>query len=203
MPFTTTITESITVLGRTFPSKRTITTDGVVSKMPEVTAAKSGTLSTRTDANTGTLTMAGGHGFTDGQRLDIYWSGGSRRGVVIGTVATNSVPFDLGAGDDLPIATTAITAKVPTEEVFNADGDAALGLVLYSDQPGQIVFCESDETEVAAFSVGGAVGGEQSFFWDPERSASNPLTGDIIAKAYFSHSSATATADMRAVVLIN
>lgn len=203
MPVTTTINESISCLGFTFPSKRTVTTDGCVPKLPTVTAAKTGTLSTRTDDNTGTLTMSSGHGFTDGQRLDIYWTGGSRRGVVIGTVATNSVPIDLGSGDNLPTATTAITAKVPTEEVFVVTGDNALGVLLYSDQPGQIVFCTSNNTEVKAYSIGGAVGAQQSFFWDSERSATNPLAGGAVTKAFFSHSSSSASADMRAIVLIN
>lgn len=190
-----------TVLGYQFPCKSTVTADGSIIKTVSVAPAKTGTLSTRSDANTGTLTMASGHGFTDGQRLDIYWSGGSRRGVVIGTVATNSVPFDLGAGDDLPIATTAITAMVPTEEAFTVSGSTVSAIALFSDVAGQIVFAESDNTEVKAYSVGDVAGGAQSMIWTSARDSDNPLTGGDITKVYFSHGSSTETATMRAVVL--
>ena len=80
-----------------------------------IAAAKTGTLSTRTNDTSGTLTMTTGHGFTTGQKdISIFWSGGSRRNVLVGTVATNSVPFSGGTGDNLPLATTAITAMAPT-----------------------------------------------------------------------------------------
>ncbi len=201
MPFTMTINESASVLGLTFPTKTTVTADGNVSKAPTVAAAKTGTLTTRTDANTGELTMAASHGITTGARLDLYWSGGSRRGVVVGTVATNAVPIDLGAGDNLPTVSTAITAMVPTEEAFAVDGDTVSAIALYSDQAGQIVFCLTDNTEVKAYSVGGAVGATQSTFWTADRDATNPLAGADITKVYFSHGTSTASASMRAVVL--
>ena len=66
---------------------------------------KSGSLTTRTDDNTGTLTMAGGHGITTGQSIIVLWDGGSRT-VSAGTVAGNSVAIDGGAGQVLPDAAT-------------------------------------------------------------------------------------------------
>jgi len=201
MPFTMTINESASVLGLTFPTKTTVTADGNVSKAPTVAAAKTGTLTTRTDANTGELTMAASHGITTGARLDLYWDGGSRRGITVGTVATNAVPIDLGSGDDLPADETAITAMVPTEEAFAVSGSTVSAIALYSDQAGQIVFCLTDDTEVVAYTVGGAVGGEQSVFWTADRNATNPLAGAAVTKVYFSHGTSTASAAMRAVVL--
>lgn len=201
MPFTLTINESGSVLGLTFPTKSTVTADGNIGKTPTVAAAKTGTLTTRTDDNTGELTMAASHGITTGARLDLYWDGGSRRGITVGTVATNAVPIDLGAGDNLPIATTVITAMVPTEEDFTVDGDNVTAIAMYSDQAGQIVFCETDDTEVKAYSVGGAVGADQSTFWTADRDATNPLAGGAITKVYFSHGTSSASANMRAVVL--
>lgn len=70
---------------------------------------KSGSLTTRTDDDTGTLTMAGGHGITTGQSLILLWEGGSRT-VNAGTVAGNSVPIDGGVGTILPDAATAVSA---------------------------------------------------------------------------------------------
>lgn len=201
MPTTLTISENTSVLGLTFPSKTTVTADGAILKTPTVAAAKVGQLTTRTDANTGTLTMAANHGITTGARLDLYWTGGKRRGITVGTVSVNSVPFDLGSGDDLPTNLTAITAMVPTEEEFIVDGDDVSAIALYSDKAGQIVFCETDDTEVKAYSVGGSVGGAQSVFWTADRDPVNPLASGDITKVYFSHGTSSASASMRALVL--
>lgn len=201
MSVSITISESASLLGLNFPSRSTVSDDGAIMKAITVAAAKTGTLTTRTDDNTGTLTMAGGHGITTGARLDLYWTGGSRRGITVGTVSGNSVPIDLGSGDNLPIATTAITAMVPTEEDFVVTGDNVSAIACYSDQAGQIVFCESDDTEVKAYSVGGAVGTAQSVFWTEDRDPVNPLASGAITKVYFSHGTSTASAAMRAAVL--
>lgn len=75
---------------------------------PASTAA--GTLSTRTDGNTGTLTLGGGHGIVTGDVLTLVWEGGSRSGVTVGTVAGTLVPIDGGSGGVLPDATTDVTA---------------------------------------------------------------------------------------------
>src|SRR5678815_5092823 len=109
------IKNNLTVDGTTYSRNTTVTADGVV-RMDKtganvLAAAKVGQLTTRTDNDTGTLTMVAGHGITTGARLDIFWEEagvkGARYGVTVGTVATNSVPFDLGAGDNLPTNLTA------------------------------------------------------------------------------------------------
>jgi len=201
MSVTLTNSDMCTVLGYQFPNRETVSADGSIIKTVSVAAAKTGTLTTRTDANTGELTMAASHGITTGARLDLYWSGGSRRGITVGTVATNAVPIDLGAGDDLPADETVITAMVPTEEAFAVSGSTVTAIALFSDVAGQIVFCASDETEIKAYSVGGASGGAQSMVWTTARDADNPVTGGAITKVYFSHGSSTETATMRAIVL--
>lgn len=202
MSVSMTFKETNQVLGMTFPCAVTVTADGAVLKNITVPAAKTGTLTTRTDADTGTLTMAGGHGITTGARLDLYWTGGMRRGITVGTVASNSVPIDLGSGDDLPGTSTAITAMVPVEEPFVVTGDDAQAVACYSDKSGQIVFAESDNSEVKAYAMGGALGSEQSAVWNSTRDSVNPLASGAITKAFFSHSSSTDSAAMRALVLI-
>lgn len=98
--------------------------------MAALAAAKTGTLSTRTDDDTGEITLSTGHGITTGMIVDIYWSGGVRYGVTVGTVAGNAVPFGgeggEGAGDVLPIQTTAVTVCEQTEINLNFDGDDML-----------------------------------------------------------------------------
>lgn len=133
---------------------------GPIALEDTLAAAKTGTLTTRSDANTGTLTMSASHGIVDGDIIDIYWAGGVQYGVTVGTVSVNSVPIDLGIGDDLPIATTAITAVVQSSINLAIDGDNAdfIAIVLETttstlNTAGHIQFLDASEGEVAAISL--------------------------------------------------
>lgn len=168
---------------------------------PSVPAAKSGSLTTRTDANTGTLTMSGGHGITTGAVIDLYWSGGSRYNVVVGTVATNSVPIDNGSGDDLPAAATAITAMVQHAENLTLAGDDMVGFTVHSPVFGHIHFYASDGTTLhhsRPLVASAAAGGGYSWTWFAGSGVTNPVAGDAVGKLKFSHGTATAQT-MRAV----
>ena len=72
-------------------------------------AANQGDLTTRTDANTGTVTMdSGSHTIETGDTVNVYWAGGERKGMTVGTVSGTTVPIDGGSGDDLPVADTEV-----------------------------------------------------------------------------------------------
>lgn len=166
---------------------------------PEIGPAKAGTLTTRTDANTGTLTMSGGHGITTGQRLDLYWAvagvRGYRRGITVGTVATNSVPIDLGAGDDLPPAATAITAMVPHVETVTVTGDNINGIAFSSSVgPFQVTLTAADGTTeqfTRRYDTNNAYG------WVKGNGETNPLAGVTLGKVYYSHGDTTDTGDFK------
>jgi hypothetical protein len=196
---TATVSNTVTALGKTFTSGRTTTADGGVIKDPTLAAAKTGGLTTRTDANTGTLTMTAGHGITTGQRLDVYWDGGARYGMTVGTVSTNSVPIDGGGGDDLPAAATAITAMVPQLETFSAETAALRGLFVGAPVPAYVVILDAADAVLKAVYVDGAA---DAYQWDVGSDAANPLSDDA-ATAYFSHGSSTASRQVTAVALVN
>ena len=69
---------------------------------PQLPAAKAGTLSARTDDNTGVVTLAAGHGLEVGDVVDVYWSGSGnyRYGMDVTVVDGNDVTVDGGAGAD-------------------------------------------------------------------------------------------------------
>jgi hypothetical protein len=94
--------------------------------LPALVAAQTdGALGTRTDADTGIVQLATGHGITTGNVVDVYWVGGVRYGMDA-TVSSNDVTIDGGAGDDLPAQDFAIAAVV--EQIdweVNFDGDDA------------------------------------------------------------------------------
>lgn len=91
-----------------FNKSITIPGEGLQPEGPvTLPAAAAGTLGTRTDANTGIVNVAAGHGLVTGDLVDLYWSGGVRYGMSA-TVNANAITVDGGAGDNLPVTTTVI-----------------------------------------------------------------------------------------------
>jgi hypothetical protein len=196
------VSASAVVLGKTITRSLTVAADGAVVKDPTIAVAKTGTLSTRTNDTEGTLTMTAGHGITTGNRLDIYWGAGKRVGVTVGTVATNSVPFTGGAGDNLPIATTAITAMVPHLELFPVpDTSELLGLFASSTAAqATLFFRDSNGDPVATISTTGTTGG---YIWEDTSGVDNPLDAEPdVADVYMSHSDSATARQVNVIALI-
>jgi hypothetical protein len=74
-------------------------------------AAKAGTLTTRTDDDTGVAGLSGGHGIVTGNIVNVLWTAGARYGMVA-TVDVNDVTVDGGIGDALPDEDTAVTLHI-------------------------------------------------------------------------------------------
>lgn len=179
---------------QTMPVTRT--NSGTIALEDTLNAAKSGTLTTRTDNNTGTLTMTAGHGLTTGQIVDIYWDGGVQRTVTVGTVATNSVPIDLGIGDNLPTANTAVTVCVQKAINLAIDGDNAkiLAVVLETVDKtlrtaANVQFLDSAADVIAEIDLVANV----PQVWDIEGGSANPFTGDPITNLKASQANSTST----------
>lgn len=157
-------------------------------------AAKSGTLSTRTSDTAGTLTMTAGHGLTDGQIIDIYWSGGVCYGATIGTVSTNSVPFTGASGDVLPAESTAITAAVQVVANTQIDGDAVqlFAILVESDNNsstvlGHITLHDSSHAVIEEIDLTA----NEPYVLDVGGGAPNVLTGNPITHAHITQNSIT------------
>lgn len=175
--------------GKSF--SRADTTEGELAVMAEVTVpiAKAGTLTTRTDNDTGTLTMSTGHGIVDADTIDLYWTGGCRRGMTVGTVSVNSVPIDGGSGDNLPIATTAIIVGKCTTQPFAFIGNNGVGYCIVTPARAQVVFLSSAPAEVDYAEVDPADNESPKIVLFSE---SNPLSGDTVANLRISHADITA-----------
>jgi hypothetical protein len=164
-------------MGRTFSRSLTTSADqGGVSE-PSVPAAKDGTLTTRTDDNTGVVTCSTGHGITNG-KVDVYWDGGARRNMDA-TVATNAITCDGGAGDNLPVLNTAVTIqKVNTETVEIVGDDVVAFGVQSPTYPATVVFRQSDGTEIFAVELDAG----ESYCWSDQSAETNPLAGQTVGK---------------------
>ena len=172
------------------------TNSGTIALEDTLNTAKAGTLSARTDNNTGTLTLGSGHGITDGQIIDVYWSGGVQRTVTVGTVSGTSVPIDGGIGDNLPIATTAITACVQKAINLAIDGDNAdiVAVILETNDKSlrtaaNVQFLDSAADVIAEIDLVANV----PQVWDIEGGSSNPFTGDPITNLKASQANSTTT----------
>lgn len=191
--YTLSATISGTALGRQMSMDVSISTDNVAGAEPTVGAAASGTLTTRTDNTTGTITAsATGHGVTTGAKFDIYFSGGRRRRVTAGTVAGTSVPFSVGSGDNLPLVNAAVTFMVPDSEPCVVAAANVGGLVAYSQARGNVVFCQSDGTVIAEYNLEAG----QSKIWTSEMAETTPVGADC-DHVLFSHDDSTQSRQLR------
>lgn len=194
---TVTHAQSITGGGVSIQSLPIVRTNsGPIGLEDTLDAAKTGQLTTRTDANTGTLTMASGHGITTGQIIDIFWAGGVQYGVTAGTVSVNSVPIDSGIGDDLPTNMTAITAVVQKSINLAIDGDETdlIAMVVETVDKtlrtaAHVQFLDVDEDEIAEIDLITNV----PQVWDIAGGAANPFTGDPITHLKASQGNVTST----------
>jgi hypothetical protein len=153
-------------------------------------AGNAGTLTTRTDDNTGVATLSTGHGIVSADKVDVYWTGGRRYGMVA-TVDTNAVTVDGGAGDNLPAATTALVVTEQKQINTAIDGDA---LVLIGILAGQR--CHLDLQDAAGASVvtnGIDLVGDEPYAWHNTCGIANPFAGNPITKTMASNGTATET----------
>jgi len=164
-----------------------VTGDSAVPPISEtLTAGTSVATWVKTDADTGTATLAEGHGLTSGT-YDVYWSGGVQYGCT-GTVTDNDLALDAGSGDDFPAsATTGMIVCEQQDFACGFDGDNAVLLGAYCDQRTHLSFKDSGDAVVYALELTAA----QPWGWNGT-AGSSPITGNAIATISMSCGSTTA-----------
>lgn len=200
MPNVISATASVVIDGETYQQNVNTSADGELTQTPSVPAAKTGALTTRTDANTGTLTMDTGHGITTGAKISIFWTGGSRSNVTVGTVSGDSVPFDLGSGDDLPADETDVTAMVGVERTFAVEGDDIVSLGSFCPVSGWVEYLDGSDAVLLAEQILPNLGNGKVWTAGVTHTGANPLAGDTVAKVRFTHDDSTQAQTMRAAV---
>ena len=162
------------------------TGDDLIDLQITLPAGKSGTLTTRTDDNTGIVTVASGHGITGSDTVDVYWAAGRRYGVDVTATDATTISIDLGAGDNLPAASTAVV--IVKQVVVNKaiDGDAVEIIGLLAELAASTGFGVRITFFDAVSGGGSAVGNgidldpNSPFVLDIEGGATNLLTGSPI-----------------------
>ena len=174
-----TTTYSISVQGGGISVQQSVTRSGDLTVAAQVTlpAGKAGTLSTRTDDNTGQLTVASGHGITASDTVDVYWSGGRRYGVDVTATASTTIDIDLGSGDNLPTQGTAVVVCKQVVANVMIDGDNAKLVVVNVAVPGTST-AKSRVTFFDAVSGGGSAVGSGLDLAANEPSVTDVTGGD-------------------------
>ena len=152
-----------------------------------------GTLSVRTDNDTGTVTAAG-HGLVNGDKIDLFWAGGRRYGMTVGTIAGNDVPIDLGAGDNLPSASTAvvITKQVVINTAVDGDAIQIIGIVAETSNPASTAKAHIDMQDTGAASIEPIdLVANTPKVYDIAGGATNIFTGNVITVSKAANGSAT------------
>lgn len=195
---TAVLSRKVTVGNKTITES--ISVQGDVGLMVEptggVAAAKAGTLTGRTDNDTGIATLGAGHDIISTDVVDIYWADGARYGMTA-TVAGVAVSLDGGTGDNLPILTTVVTVKKPQVEQMLVDSATMQSLGAYSQSRGRVRFLDGADAELYVVDL--PTGGK-SEVWINGSGVANPVASDI-AKVSFSHGISTSAQIMSALAL--
>jgi hypothetical protein len=162
------------------------TGDDLIDLQVTLPAGKSGTLTTRTDDNTGIVTVASGHGITDSDTVDVYWAAGRRYGVDVTATDATTISIDLGAGDNLPTASTAVVIckQVVVNKAIDGDNVEIIGLLAeLAASTGfgvRITFFDAVSGGGSAVGNGIDLDPNSPFVLDIEGGATNLLTGSPI-----------------------
>jgi hypothetical protein len=158
----------------------------------DLPAGKAGTLSARTDNDTGVATLSADHGIQSGDAVDVYWDGGVRHWM-IATVNGNDITIDRGAGTNLPAQGTAlvVTKQVSLDVTF--DGDNLVLIAASSTQRSHLIFTDVTSATLAAVEIGAG----EAWAWVSGTGAVNPLSGNAVASIKASNGSSTNSSNLK------
>jgi hypothetical protein len=144
-------------------------------------AGLAGTLTTRTDNDTGVVTLGAGHGIQQNDKVSVSWDGGSRISMSVTNVAGNLVTVDLGSGDNLPAqASAVVVAKVIRINCSFAGNDLEMVAAVCGVDLAVGFYNAADALLLQLKLKGGNAQGEP-WFWVKNAGIANPLAGAAVA----------------------
>lgn len=166
------------------------TSDGAIGLDVAVPGAKVGELTTRGSATAGTITLEADHGITTADTVDIYWDGGMRFGVTVGTVSGTAVPISSGTGDDLPAEDADISvAPIAIAEIaITGDDLIILGLQAVAPAAGVLHRCHVDFQDSGGSEVQVELVTNAPQVIDVAGGQTNILAADLITEVWLSTS---------------
>ena len=170
------VSTTLSIGGVSISGRTDRTGEGQLGQEVTLPAGKAGTLTTRTDDNTGVATLATGHGIVTSDKVDVFWADGVRYGMTA-NVTGDAVTVDGGDGDVLPTATTPLVVTKEVEINADFDGDDALIVAAMSTKRAHLQFVAADNSILFAIELANA---NEPWTWISDQGIANPLTGDAV-----------------------
>jgi hypothetical protein len=142
-----------------------------------VPAGLAGTLTTRTDGNTGIITLAEGHGITTSDLVSVFWPGGSRYNMTVTSTTTTTISVDVGEGANFPTVSSAVVVSKQLEYPISIIGDNITVLALVSQYRCHLEFLDGSDTSLLRYDLNATEGRS----WIADQGITNPLAGDTVA----------------------
>jgi hypothetical protein len=186
---TSNLTVSGDIGGAAMNSSFSRTATGQIAHDVTLNAAKSGTLTTRTNNTSGIATLEAGHGIVASNVVDLYWTGGRRYNVNATAVATNDVTFSGGTGDNLPVATTALT--MTKQQTIDTDfvGNLLVAIGALCAARAHLSFYDSLTLRLSVDLTA-----NELWFWVNGGTAANPLAAGSVTHIIASQAGTAAAA---------
>jgi len=200
---TGTIQTIVSAAGLSVNSTISRTGTGAESHQVTLAAAVQSTGFTKTDANTGTATVAAGHGISNGASVAVKWSGGVRYGMAAWTSGDTTIVLEGGAGDDLPASDTTITIAPTTQLDLDLDGDNLELLVVHSTRAGHAHFRTTDTSGAGGSVKAIELYASEAWQWTDDSGITNPFTGDAMTAVDVANFNTSNTATLSIVAIFN
>lgn len=114
--------------------------------------AHPGSLTTRTDADTGVVTAPNSrglaHGITAAHTVSVWWAGGRRTAMTVSSVTGTAITVDAGSGDNFPALGTPVDIGI--------DPTSTLGTVIYA---GDQIMYPGDPARLRLIETAGSATG--------------------------------------------
>jgi len=180
---TATVQKSVAIGDLSFVGSVEKTEEGLITQDPVLNAATLGSLTTRTDDDTGVITAAG-HSYLVDDRVDLFWSGGCSYGRKVTAKDADTLTVDTvvseGGGDNLPTQDTAIYVCKRVAIDVDFDGDNMVFLGIHLANRGHILFVDSGEVTLLALELIA----EEPRVWHSDDIGTTPITGNAVAQVY-------------------
>jgi hypothetical protein len=190
---TVTISLSMTAGGVGAAGQASKEVAGQVGIDPTLPAGQAGTLTTRTDNDTGVITLDASAipTVTAASTVSVFWNGGYRYGVDVTAVAGSTVSIDIGSGDNLPVAATAVVIAEEVVIDLDLDGDLMTAWVYSCSNESHIRFMDDIGTTPATLIPTRLDANEPAFFF-ADNIYTNPFTNREIGRVIFANAGTTA-----------
>jgi len=173
------IAQQMQIGGFSMSAANTLTGNAQEGVEDTAVAAEEGDLTTRTDADTGVVTLDATPTMTTADKVNVFWIDAgvrkSRTNMEVTNVSDNAVTIDGGDGDDLPTQDDAIDLAIQTDLRMAFDGDDLVAIAAIATRAATIAFYSG----VTRLTVVDIYAGS-AWLWQSGQGSTTPITGAAV-----------------------